>query len=95
MLGCKFEVAEVVLMLKKLFMPVVFAALILAVSQSVYAANAVVSRRLAEQWCARCHNIEKAARFKLNPPSMPGTIWALQREDCESLVDYITSLEAN
>jgi mono/diheme cytochrome c family protein len=38
-------------------------------SRSVYAADALEGRKLAEQWCAKCHNIEKNAPFKLNPPS--------------------------
>ena len=56
-------------MLKNLLLPLVFPVVALTMSQSVYAADAAVGRKLAEQWCARCHNIEKGAPFKLNPPS--------------------------
>ena len=56
-------------MLKKLLLPLVFPILALTMSQSVCAADATVGRKFAEQWCARCHNIEKDAPFKLNPPS--------------------------
>jgi mono/diheme cytochrome c family protein len=56
-------------MLKKLLLPLVFPVMALTVSPSVYAEDAAVGRKLAEQWCARCHNIEKGAPFKLNPPS--------------------------
>ena len=56
-------------MLKKLLLPLVFPVVALTMSQSAYAADAAVGRKLAEQWCARCHNIEKGAPFKLNPPS--------------------------
>ena len=92
-------------------------ALVVSVSQPVYAADAAAGRLLAEKWCARCHNIEKGAPFKLQPPSvasvavyrdepdiqgkivvphigMPDTMWVLQREDIDSIVAYITSLEA-
>jgi mono/diheme cytochrome c family protein len=27
-------------------------------------------RKLVEQWCAKCHDINKGAPFKLNPPSI-------------------------
>ena len=40
-----------------------------AMSQPVYAADVAAGRQLAEQWCAKCHNIEKGAPFKLSPPS--------------------------
>jgi mono/diheme cytochrome c family protein len=56
-------------MFKKQLLPLFLPALVLAMSQSLYAADAAVGRKLAEQWCARCHNIEKGAPFKLNPPS--------------------------
>ena len=56
-------------MLKKLLLPLVFPVVALTMLQSAYAADAAVGRKLAEQWCARCHNIEKGAPFKLNPPS--------------------------
>jgi mono/diheme cytochrome c family protein len=56
-------------MLRKQLLPFLLPALFLAMSHSVYAADASVGRKLAEQWCAQCHNIEKGAPFKLNPPS--------------------------
>jgi hypothetical protein len=37
-------------------------------SQSVHAADAAAGRKPAEQWSARCHNIEKGAPFRLHPP---------------------------
>jgi mono/diheme cytochrome c family protein len=40
-----------------------------AISQSVYAAGAAAGRKLSEQWCARCHHIEKGAPLKLHPRS--------------------------
>ncbi len=33
------------------------------------AGDAAAGRRLAEEHCVRCHNIEKGAGFKLKPPS--------------------------
>jgi mono/diheme cytochrome c family protein len=56
-------------MLRKKLIPLLLPALVLAMSQLVYAADAAVGRKLAEQWCAKCHNIDKGAPFKLNPPS--------------------------
>jgi mono/diheme cytochrome c family protein len=107
-------------MFRKKLLPLLLPSLMLAMSQSASAADAAAGRRLAEQWCAKCHNIEKGAPFKLNPPSfasiaayrpsdvilgkiitpsphsgMPDTLWTLRREDFDSLVAYITSLEAN
>jgi cytochrome c2 len=37
---------------------------LLSMSPSVYAADALEGRKLAEQWCAKCHNIEKDAPFQ-------------------------------
>jgi mono/diheme cytochrome c family protein len=53
----------------KKLLPILLPALALAMSQSVCAADAAAGRKLAEQWCAKCHNIDKGAPFKLNPPS--------------------------
>jgi mono/diheme cytochrome c family protein len=89
----------------------------LMISGVAYAADAAAGRKLAEQWCARCHNIEKGAPFKLRPPSfasiavyrhpddirgkiigphlgMSDVKWALRANDIDSLIAYITSLEA-
>ncbi len=91
--------------------------LVIAMSQPAYAADAAEGRQLAEKWCVKCHNIEKGAPFKLNPPSfasiavyrlesnirdkiiephvgMIDVKWVLPIEDIDSLVAYITSLEA-
>lgn len=54
--------------MKKL-LPLLLPILVLAMPQSAYAADAAAGRQLAEQWCARCHNIERGAPFKLQPPS--------------------------
>jgi cytochrome c2 len=43
--------------------------LTLTVTHSMLAADIMDGRKLAEQWCAKCHNIEKGAPFKLHPPS--------------------------
>lgn len=56
-------------MLKKLPLSLVFSVMALAASQSAYAADTAAGRKLAEQWCAKCHSIEIGAPFKLNPPS--------------------------
>jgi mono/diheme cytochrome c family protein len=56
-------------MLKKLPLPLVFPVMALAALQSTCAAETAAGRKLAEQWCAKCHNIESGAPFKLNPPS--------------------------
>ena len=56
-------------MLRKKLPPFLLPALVLAMSQSAGAGDAAVGRKLAEQWCAKCHNIDKGAPFKLNPPS--------------------------
>ncbi len=56
-------------MLKKLPFSLAFSVMALAMSQSAYAADTSAGRKLAEQWCAKCHNIEIGAPFKLNPPS--------------------------
>ena len=53
----------------KKLMPMLLPALVLAMSQSVCAADVAAGRKLAEQWCAKYHNIDKGAPFKLNPPS--------------------------
>jgi mono/diheme cytochrome c family protein len=36
---------------------------------AAFAADPAAGRALAEEWCVRCHNIEKGAPFKLRPPS--------------------------
>ena len=54
---------------KKKLLPFLLPVLVLAMSQSASAADAAAGRKLAEQWCAKCHNIDKGAPFKLNPPS--------------------------
>jgi mono/diheme cytochrome c family protein len=56
-------------MLRKTLLTFLLPALVLAMSQSVCAADVAAGRKLAEQWCAKCHNIDKGAPFKLNPPS--------------------------
>jgi mono/diheme cytochrome c family protein len=53
----------------KKLLPILLPALVLAMSQSVCAADAAAGRKLAEQWCAKCHDINMGAPFKLNPPS--------------------------
>jgi mono/diheme cytochrome c family protein len=67
-------------MLMKILTPVFPLILLATMSQSVYAADAAAGRKLAEQWCSRCHNIEKGAPFKLNPPSF-ASIAAYRSED--------------
>ena len=57
-------------MLMKILAPLFLLILSATMSQSVYAADAAAGRKLAEQWCAKCHNIEKGAPFKLHPPSI-------------------------
>ena len=64
----------------KILTPVFPLILLATMSQSVYAADAAAGRKLAEKWCARCHNIEKGAPFKLNPPSF-ASIAAYRTED--------------
>ena len=56
-------------MLRKKLLPFLLPVLVLAMPQSACAADAAAGRKLAEQWCAKCHNIDKGAPFKLNPPS--------------------------
>jgi mono/diheme cytochrome c family protein len=56
-------------MLKKLPLSLIFSVMALAVSQLAYAADTAAGRKLAGQWCAKCHNIAIGAPFKLNPPS--------------------------
>ena len=56
-------------MLRKLLLPLVFPVMALMVSQPANGADTAAGRKLAEQWCAKCHNIEIGAPFKLNPPS--------------------------
>jgi mono/diheme cytochrome c family protein len=56
-------------MFMKILTPLFLLIFSVAMSQSVYAADAAAGRKLAEQWCAKCHNIEKGAPFKLHPPS--------------------------
>ena len=61
-------------MLMKTLTPLFLLILSVTISQSVYAADAAASRKLAEQWCARCHNVEKGAPFKLHPPSFASVV---------------------
>ncbi len=56
-------------MLTKQLLPLLFPTLVFTMTQSVWAADTGAGRKLAEQRCAKCHNIEKGAPFKLNPPS--------------------------
>ena len=56
-------------MLRKKLLTFLLPALVLAMSQSAGAGDGAVGRKLAEQWCAKCHSIDKGAPFKLNPPS--------------------------
>jgi mono/diheme cytochrome c family protein len=56
-------------MFKNQLLLLLFAALVFTMTPSVWAADTAAGRKLAEQWCAKCHNIEKGAPFKLNPPS--------------------------
>ena len=56
-------------MFRKMLLPLLLPAVVLAMPQSVCAEDAAAGRKLAEQWCAKCHNIDKGAPFKLNPPS--------------------------
>lgn len=56
-------------MLRKMLPSLLLPTLLLAMSYSVYAADTAAGRKLAEEWCAKCHNIDKGAPFKLNPPS--------------------------
>jgi mono/diheme cytochrome c family protein len=56
-------------MLMNKLLLILLPALVVTISQSAYAADAAAGRQLAEQWCAKCHSIEKGAPFKLNPPS--------------------------
>ena len=74
----KYEFKEGMLM--KILTPLFLLIFSVAMSQSVYAADAAAGRQLAEQWCARCHNIEKGAPFKLHPPSF-ASIAAYRTED--------------
>jgi cytochrome c553 len=60
---------EVVSMFKNLLLSVILPVIVLPLSQSAHAADATAGRKLAEQWCAKCHNIENGAPFKLKPPS--------------------------
>jgi mono/diheme cytochrome c family protein len=43
--------------------------LILPLAAPASSADAALGRSLAEQWCSKCHNIERGAPFKLQPPS--------------------------
>ena len=53
-------------MFRKMLLPLLLPAVVLAMPQSVCAEDAAAGRKLAEQWCAKCHNIDKGAPFKLN-----------------------------
>jgi len=65
----------------KKLLPILLPAVVVAMSQSVYAADAAGGRKLAEKWCAKCHNIEKGAPFKLHPPSFASIAVYLSEED--------------
>jgi mono/diheme cytochrome c family protein len=41
----------------------------LLLPSSASSADIATGRSLAEQWCSRCHNIQRGAPFKLQPPS--------------------------
>ncbi len=56
-------------MCKKQLLSLLPLVVLLSMSPSGYAADVLEGRKLAEQWCAKCHNIEKGAPFKLTPPS--------------------------
>jgi mono/diheme cytochrome c family protein len=56
-------------MATKLFVSLIAITVILVISGAAFAADPVAGRTLAEKWCAKCHNIEKGAPFKLHPPS--------------------------
>ena len=67
-------------MLMNKFLLVLLPALIAALPQSAYAADAAAGRQVAETWCAKCHNIEPGGPFKLSPPSF-ASIAAYRHED--------------
>mgnify|MGYP003402711860 FL=1 len=56
-------------MIPRLRATLITSATVLALSPAAFAADPVAGRKLAEEWCARCHNIEMGAPFKLQPPS--------------------------
>ena len=58
-------------MCKKQLLSLLPLVVLLSMSRSGYAANVLEGRKLAEQWCAKCHNIEKGAPFKLTPRALP------------------------
>lgn len=45
------------------------AVLVSALYGPASAADPANGRKLAEEWCTKCHNIEAGAPFKLHPPS--------------------------
>lgn len=57
-------------MARKTIPPFLLPGLMLATAQSAFAADTAVGRKLAEQLCAKCHNTDRGAPFRLNPPSI-------------------------
>jgi len=49
--------------------PLGFLLSFLAVAGAASAADVAAGRKLAERYCARCHNIEKGGPSKMEPPS--------------------------
>jgi mono/diheme cytochrome c family protein len=82
-LDIRTELEEIV-MTTKPFIFLVSLVGAIAISSVAPAADAAAGRKVAEQNCAKCHNIEKGAPFKLIPPSFasiavyrqPNYIWA-------------------
>jgi mono/diheme cytochrome c family protein len=70
----------------KCFISLIVLASSLAISGVDYAADAAAGRKLAEQWCARCHNIEKGAPFKLRPPSFASIAVYRLPDDIRSMI---------
>jgi mono/diheme cytochrome c family protein len=56
-------------MIKTSIASLAFFTLTLPLAVPATAADVVSGRALAEQWCSKCHNIERGAPFKLRPPS--------------------------
>jgi mono/diheme cytochrome c family protein len=87
----------------KLFISLIALASSLTISGAAYAADAAAGRKLAEQWCARCHNIEKGEPFKLRPPSfasiavyrLPDDIFGKIIAPHVAMPDIVGTLQAN